>query len=120
MISDQEIKDAIDRIAHSQDGKLLYLFLQKRLMAITTDFITLPTDHGQRILAATLMGLMAKGITESGGSSDSIYTFAVAGPRAVSAGPRGAGRRVTADTFIPGYSDPDSPGGGTTDANSGT
>ena len=106
MISDQEIKDAIDRIAHSQDGKLLYLFLQKRLMAITTDFITLPTDHGQRILAATLMGLMAKGITESGGSSDSIYTFAVAGPRAVSgSGSRGAGRRITADTFIPGYDD---------------
>jgi hypothetical protein len=82
------------------------LFLQRRLMAVDIDASTLPTTNGQRILAATLMGLMAKGIAESGGRSEPICTFAVAGPRAVSgSGSRGAGRRITADTFIPGYDD---------------
>lgn len=106
MINDTQLHEAIDRIARSADGQLLYLFLQRRLMAIVTDPSTLPTDNGQRILAATLMGLMAKGIVESGGYSEPICTFAVAGPRAVSgSGSRGAGRRITSDTFIPGYDD---------------
>ena len=52
------------------------------------------------------MGLMAKGIAESGGHTEPICTFAVAGPRNVASASRGAGRRVTADTYVAGYDDP--------------
>lgn len=104
MIEQREMDEAIDRIARTADGQKLYLFLQKRLMAVATtaDDSTLRQDNGERMFAAKLIGLMAKGIAESGGRTDPILTFAVTGPRAVSFA-RGAGRRVTIDTAIPGY-----------------
>ena len=105
-IDDTELHAAWDRVARTPDGHLIYLHLQRRLMAVAPfeDSGTLPRIEGERIFAAKLIGLMAKGIAESGGHSDSIYTFAVAGPRAVSHS-RGAGRRVTLDDRIPGYGD---------------
>ncbi len=109
MITDKELHDAWDRIARSSDGKLIYLHLQRQLMAVTTSTEdgALPRLEGQRIFAAKLIYLMAKGIEESAGSSDfNIYTFAGAGALAVSSA-RGAGRRVTLDTFVPGYDAPD-------------
>ena len=108
MIGEKELTDAIDRIAKTEDGQLLYLYLQRRLMAVSTatDDGSLRTEHGQRLFAAHLIGLMAKGIETSGGRSESICTFAVAGPRAVSVS-RGAGRRVTDDTIVPGWNDTD-------------
>jgi hypothetical protein len=111
MISETEMREAWDHIARTPDGKFAYLYLQRFLMGVSASSDTLQTDHGQRIFAAQLIGLMAKGIQESGGSSDSVLTFAVAGPRPV-ANPRGAARRVTVDSYVPGYSDPDpTPGG---------
>lgn len=104
MIDDEEMHEAWDRVARTEDGKKIYLHLQKRLMAVasTGDDSTLRADNGERMFAAKLIGLMAKGIAESGGRTDSILTFSVAGPRAVSR-PHGAGRRITADTAVPGY-----------------
>src|SRR5437762_6730299 len=63
----KEIHDAIDRIAMTADGRNLYVFLQRRLMTVTsapTDG-ALRQDEGERSFAAKLIGLMAKGIAES-------------------------------------------------------
>lgn len=119
MIEDKQLHAAIDAIARTEHGRTLYLFLQKRLMAVPTSIEggALQTDHGERTFASKLIALMGKGIRESGGSNtssdgsggispDQPITFAVAGPRSTG-GPRGAGRRVTANTYVAGYSDPD-------------
>jgi hypothetical protein len=108
-IANEQFHNAIDRLARTEDGRSLYLFLQRRLMGVSgaTDDGALRLDNGERSFASKLIGLMAKGIQESGGrtSSEQPVVFAVAGPRAVS-GARGAGRRVTIDTRVPGW-DPD-------------
>jgi hypothetical protein len=119
-ISDEQFRNAIDRLARTEDGRTLYLFLQRSLMAVPNfaDDGPLRTHHGERMFAAKLIGLMGKGIQDSGGRTDSTgssssfseqpIVFAVAGPRAVSEH-RGAGRRVTADTVVAGWND--KPGG---------
>ena len=106
MIDNKELQDAWDRIARSADGHTIYLHLQKRRMAVSAniDDGTLRRLEGERSFAAQLMGLMAKGIEESApGLSARVVTFAVAGPIDVSRS-RGTARRVTADTYVPGYS----------------
>lgn len=118
MITDTQFHAALDRIARSDDGRTLYLFLQRRLMAVCSvdSESALRSDNGERMFASKLIGLMATGIRESGGSNtstdgtggispDQPITFAVAGPRAVSER-RGAGRRITADTRVAGYDGP--------------
>jgi hypothetical protein len=106
-LTDQDMRDALDRLAQSADGILLYRYLQKTLCAVTTDSMpegALRRNEGRRSLAAELMGLMAEGIRSAAGSrADSPITFALAGARAV-ARTRGAGRRVTADTIVSGWS----------------
>jgi hypothetical protein len=85
-VSDKHCFDAIDRIARSDDGYMLYLYLQKALCAVgeaETSGRALRANEGRRKFAATLMGLMAKGIRESGRAADPIVTFAVAGARSV-------------------------------------
>jgi hypothetical protein len=119
-ISDEQFRNAIDRLARSDDGRTLYLFLQRSLMAVpmALDDGALRAHHGERMFAAKLIGLMAKGISESGGRSDASgpgsgsgggdqpIVFAVAGPRRVAdAGRAGSGRRVTRDTVVPGWND---------------
>jgi hypothetical protein len=116
-LTDQDMRDALDRVARSSDGVLLYRYLQKTLCAVTTDSMpegALRRNEGRRSLAAELMGLMAEGIRSAGSRADSPITFALAGARAV-ARTRGAGRRVTADTIVSGWSTDDtSPGPGST------
>lgn len=110
MIRDDQFHAALDRLARSEDGRTLYLFLQKRLMGVASAETesALYRDLGERTFAAKLISLMAKGILESGGSNtssddtgsvspDQPIVFAVPKPRLVSAS-RGAGRRITADT----------------------
>jgi hypothetical protein len=110
----KEIEASLDRIAMTPDGRNLYIFLQRRIMRVTrapTDG-ALRQDEGERSFASELTGLMAKGIADSvdrtsssTGSNDGPeqpVVLPVAGPRAV-AGPRGAGRRITADTRVPGW-----------------
>jgi hypothetical protein len=116
-LTNEDMRDALDRVARSSDGVLLYRYLQKTLCAVTTDSMpegALRRNEGRRSLAAELMGLMAEGIRSSG-RADSPVTFALAGARAV-ARSRGAGRRVSADTIVSGWStDADtSPGSGST------
>jgi hypothetical protein len=117
-ISEKLMHEAIDRIARTPDGRVLYLYCQRRLMALTVsaDLSTLQSDHGERTFAARLISLMATGISESGGRtssggpgsiSEQPIVFAVPKPRAVG-GPRGAGRRIDEHTRVPGYDPPDS------------
>ena len=74
MIDDEQLKLAIDRIARTADGELLYRYLQKTLMGVLAEHgpadCALRTEHGRRRFAADLMAMMAKGIDESGGRSD--------------------------------------------------
>ncbi len=73
MITDEDTAKAIDRIARTPDGKLLYLHLQKRLLGVlgqpNPESGALQMDHGARTFASNLMGLMAAGIDESAGSA---------------------------------------------------
>lgn len=73
MITDDDLNLALDRIARTPDGELLYRYFQKVLMGVLTDVdpgrSALRTNHGRRSLAAELMGRMAKGIDESAGRS---------------------------------------------------
>lgn len=108
MISDADFHAAWDRVARSADGHTIYLHLQKRLMGVvaSSDDSTLREDNGERKFAARLIGLMAQGIEASAsGLAASTITFSVNGPRAV-ARPGGAGRRITADTHVAGWSQP--------------
>lgn len=95
MITDEQVAEALDRIARTADGMLLYLSLQRTMMAVTpsTDSGALLVHHGERILASRIRALMSKGIEESGGRAEHVITFAVAGPRAVNSGARGTRRR---------------------------
>jgi hypothetical protein len=113
------IDEAIDRIARTADGAALYVFLQRRMMWVpaSNEDGALRADHGERSFASKLIGLMAKGIHESGGRTRNDPTGSdveqpvvvpIAGPVA-GPGPRGAGRRITADTRVPGYDLPDAP-----------
>lgn len=113
-ISHQDMKEAIGRLASTHDGELLYLWFQKQLMATPSGSVTdggLRELHGRRMLVAELIAMMSEGIKLSGRSDDTRpIVFRLAGPeRSGDARPRfaGPGRRVTADTYVPGYSDPD-------------
>ena len=108
----QQIKDAWDRVARTPDGLVIYRHLQRLRLGLATDMSALPQFEGRRSLAADLMAYMAEGIAEN---DRACVTFAVAKPAPVS-GTRGAGRRVTADTFVAGY---DNPGPGTSSNGSG-
>jgi len=68
MISDEDLHLAIDRIARSNDGHYLYLWLQKKLTetVVVNDLGTLARHQGERILAATLMELMRDGLIATG------------------------------------------------------
>lgn len=104
-IGEDHFNEAIDRLARTPDGEILYLFLQRRLMAVptSTEDGALRSDHGERSFAARLISLMAKGIQERGGRTGSTsdtssgstrpIVFAVASPRPTGGGPRGSGRR---------------------------
>lgn len=86
MISDDDMKKALDAIARTHDGELLYRYLQKQLCAVASDAAVregaLPGLEGRRRFAAELMAHMAEGIRESG-RADTTVTFAVSGPRAI-------------------------------------
>jgi hypothetical protein len=115
-LTDEDLHKAIDRLARTPDGRILYLFLQRRLMGVPASSKSgaLRTDHGERMFAAKLIGLMATGIAESGGASsssgdgstgsgDKPIVFAVPQPRRVAGTGRGIGRRITEQTRVPGY-----------------
>ena len=102
----QQTKDAWDRLARTPDGLVIYRHLQRIRQALATDHSALPHFEGRRSLAADLMAYMADGIRDY---DRACVTYTIAKP-APSTGTRGAGRRVTADTFVAGYNTADYPG----------
>jgi hypothetical protein len=105
-ISTDDLRKALDRIARTQDGILLYRHLQKIRLGLAPPASTgraLRHFEGYRNCAADLMAHMAEGI---GNGSGAVVTFSIARGAPVSAS-RGAGRRVTADTIVPGWNDGD-------------
>ena len=78
MIDDEQLDKALDRIARTADGEMLYRFMQKTLMGTLADHNpsdgALRTEHGERRFAQRLMAKMAKGIDESGGRAGSSPT----------------------------------------------
>ena len=114
-VDDKQIAEALDRIARTDDGELLYLFLQKVLCAVTLptqEQIALLRNEGRRSLAAVLMGHMAEGLLTSGRTRNPVVVFT--GPKrdAGSPGrfkPTPGGRRISADTRVYGYDLPDEP-----------
>jgi hypothetical protein len=118
MIETRHMAEAMDRIARSADGQMFYRFLQKVLCETLADGASdgaLREQEGRRRFAAQLMANMAEGIQDS---DRHAITFARIARSDADTRPRGAARRVTADTFVAGYSDPadagpasDPPGG---------
>jgi hypothetical protein len=115
----QACLEAIDRIARTPDGATLYVFLQRRLMAVAaaSGSGALRVDNGERSFASRLIGLMGKGIHESvrrnsssddtsSGTHDGEQPLVVptAKPVRVS-GTGGSRRRVGPDTIVPGWND---------------
>lgn len=97
MISDDELLRAIERIALTPDGELLYRFLQRTAQSVLVDpgqdVGALWMNEGGRKFALDLMKRMAKGIDERGRRTDNPGTldrteqpvaFAVAKPVDVS------------------------------------
>lgn len=73
MITDDDLLQALDRISRTPDGSDLYLWLQRRLMAVMNgpaEASALNFENGRRSLAAELISRMAKGIAASGGRTD--------------------------------------------------
>lgn len=95
MITDDAMHKALDRIARTADGELLYRWLQKKLMGVSgpLDGGALPFAEGQRYLASELMGLMTQGMQESNGRADAAIIFAAPerGPGRPSPGARRGG-----------------------------
>lgn len=115
VVDDKAIIDALDRIAMTPDGALLYAYLQKEAIGILTDGnpsdSALRLQDGRRRFAHRLMGYMAKGIDESGGrNSDAVggrpserpVVFLTRQP-VVANKQRGAGRRVGPDDSVAGW-----------------
>ena len=108
MITDQQMHEAIDRIARSADGELLYRWLQLELqrLALSSDAGALLVHHGRRSLAYDLMGHMAAGIEQSDGrnSSASERPVVIARREPIVSGRRHpGGRRVLADPNVGEY-----------------
>lgn len=109
-VTDDMLKEAIDRIARTPEGALLYRWLQKTL------FETLAGEHpdgafrehnGKRKLASHLMGLMSRGIEDHERASCVVFrTGRSDNDRDGRFRPRPGGRRIPDDAFIPGYDIP--------------
>lgn len=117
MMTDEDMRNALDRIARTADGELFYRWLQKELQRIgsSTDPGALQQLNGRRSLAHDLMGLMAKGLDESGGReqpgdgrdgqpSERPVVYARSKPT-VASRQHGVRRRVTDKTIVAGWND---------------
>jgi hypothetical protein len=102
-LTEQEI-NAIKAIARSDDGALLHRYLRRVLETVfemQTDG-ALREQNGRRSLARDLMRHMAEGIDERRSHSNEPILTRPSGGVAV-ARPRGAGRRIAADTPVASY-----------------
>jgi hypothetical protein len=82
-IDNETIRDALDRIARTPDGMVLYAFLQRETMGVSGDPDpsegALRLTEGRRRFAHDLIGLMAQGI-EASGRPDQLLVFTVRHP----------------------------------------
>ena len=97
IISEEDMREAIDRIARTHDGQLLYRYFQQSLSGVPTNAndSALREHNGRRSFAAELMGLMAKGIEESGGTDASKRPIVFTRKQ-----PDAGGRHVTARDYF--------------------
>jgi hypothetical protein len=105
VIENKDVLEAIDRIARTPDGQMLFHHLQKILLNVATPDVNdgaLRQLEGRRMFASELMGLMAKGIADS----DRYAITFVRSASEPKPAARGAARRITADTRVPGWDDP--------------
>jgi hypothetical protein len=118
-MTEQELREAIDRIGRTADGELLYLWLQKRLLRVVhaNDGGTLRVENGQRILASELMGLLSAGIADTHAGSqrpergtERAIVFTVAGPVDTRRNIGAARRGIPAGGFRDSDFDPNTPG----------
>jgi hypothetical protein len=63
-------REAIDRIARTNDGRLLNRYLRRVLETVVLDDNLLQTHNGRRSLARDLMNCMAQGIEDGSGRRD--------------------------------------------------
>jgi hypothetical protein len=105
MTADELTRNAIARIALTGDGRILHIFLQRKLMELCSSpgvAGALPLSEGERRFASELKALMDSALSEtsSDGSAEpsSERPIVVAGPRGINVGgPIGARRRVPVD-----------------------
>jgi hypothetical protein len=104
MIDQKLCNEALQRIARTSDGRLLYLLFQKVVTGVPTDSRSgaLKVNLGRRTLASELMAVMAETMTEAtsdgtGDPSERPIIFSLARPVVVARN-AGARRRVSADT----------------------
>lgn len=105
----QEEDLAIARIAASADGFLLHRRLRRVLEGVveTDDPGALQRQTGRRTLARDLMLIMAEAIEAKSAGRDHTGSepVLVRGAPARAYSRRGPGRRVTADSTVPGWND---------------
>ena len=108
-ISTEELREAISRIARTPEGEMLYLWLQKRLMALPVvgcNGDDLQKFEGGRMLAGELFAIMSEGINLSG-RTDTVRPIVFrTGGSVADARARPSLRRVTADTPVAGFDAP--------------
>ena len=118
-VTDVDFREALARIAGTEDGYLLYLYMQRTLCGTIpgdgANERAFPIFEGRRRFASELMGLMAEGIRNSGRSTVRPVVFALARAARVAGGgsdgatrfrPEPTGRRVGPSTFVSGWDSP--------------
>lgn len=107
-----DLKKSLANIARTPEGLALYRWLQKRTLSFPTsaDQGALLQHNGHRRLAADLMAFLAEGIDSGSTGSDTsgrpterIVTFRIGQSAPVGKAKRGAARRVTLETRVPGW-----------------
>lgn len=109
MIDSEELLQALDRIARTSDGQLLYLYFQRVMLELPLE--PHPSDsalrdlNGRRSLAGELMGRMAKGMSESGSGTPAERPVVFAPRGAASLGARGSARQrlIASDPELESY-----------------
>lgn len=112
-----DINQALDRIARTADGEMLYRYLQRECLTFPNESDpsdgALRANHGRRSFAADLMRRLEKGIDESVGASRSTSGQRPTERAVVFRAPSYAGpRRVSARDHIAAHDPELSPGPG--------
>jgi hypothetical protein len=104
-ITPDDMAEAIDRLARTDDGLILYRFLQKTLCgAVEGNDGAFMIHEGRRRFASYLMGLMSRGIEENARGHCVVFrTGRSDNDRDGVYRPKPGGRRIDDRTFVPAY-----------------